>query len=203
MKATLTIILIFLSAFLFGQIAWINEYHYANNWSDVNEFIEIVVRNTGEWEEAKYMVEFYDGRTGKTYMTKTLNDFIIGDTTDDCLIYYYPFEGDSIQNGTGGFALSYDSVLIDGRTAYNQFISYGGIMIGTQGAAKDKVSHDPGFIQNTTTSPYESIQMTGEHFIWWGFQWTADSMTPGLPNPGQIINEAPMKFIIIDPDTIQ
>jgi len=191
MKALITVLFILITSTIFSQIAWINELHYANSWTDVNEFVEIVVRNTGEWEEERYLVEFYDGY-GRIYLSKNLTEFIKGDTVEDCLIYYYPFTGDSIQNGHGGMALSYDSLIINGRTALSQFISYGGIILGIYGAAKDMVSYDVELIENTTSSPYKSIQLSGEHFIWWGYQWISDTMSPGSVNRQQIIRAAPM-----------
>lgn len=201
MKTTLLILLALLSNSMFGQIAWINEFHYANAWVNVNECIEVVVRDVGEYDLALFNIDLYDGRTGKTYLSRSLSEFTEGDTVADCIIYSLSFEGDTIRNGNGGIALSYDSLVVDGMAAYSQFISYGGIILAIDGPAKGLISSDVYTVENTTTSAETSIQLSGQHFIWYGFTWSVGPLSKGTENVNQVIEEAPMKLIFLT-DTI-
>lgn len=194
MKAILTSVLIFISVLAFTQIAWINEFHYANEGFDVNEFVEVVVRDAGEYDLSYYQVDFYNGVTGRVYKTATLDEFTLGDVVADCRFYCLDMAPDTFLNGNGGIALSYDSILIGGRATYSQFISYGGVIYAIEGPAKGLISYDVGLIESIRTNFEYSIQLTGEHFIWYGYEWTAGLASKGTVNLNQVINEAPGKF---------
>lgn len=194
-RVAMILLYVFFSLNVSGQFAWINELHYDNEWKNVNDMVEVVVRNTGEYELENFRVELIDGATGRVYKSIPLDMFTPGDTVADCLIYYYNFMGDSLVNGIGGIALSYDSTVIDGYSVYSQFISYGGIIMPVDGTAKGKISHNIGLIENTTTPHSTSIQLSGEHWIWWGFTWEHGVVSMGSENINQTINQAPMVLI--------
>jgi len=60
-----------------AQNAWINEFHYDNAGTDVNESIEIVIENPGSYSLADFSVVLYNGNNGLNYDTKTLDLFMI------------------------------------------------------------------------------------------------------------------------------
>ena len=73
--------------------AWINELHYDNASTDVNEFVEIVIPvayNTPV-ELAKFEVVLYNGSGGVIYNTKSLTDYNEGATEDGITYYYFNY----------------------------------------------------------------------------------------------------------------
>ncbi len=43
-----------------AQNAWINEFHYDNTGTDVNEFVEIVIENAGTYTLSDFRVDLYN-----------------------------------------------------------------------------------------------------------------------------------------------
>ena len=76
--------------------AWINEFHYDNAGADVNEFVEVVipVANTTAAELAKFDVVLYNGNGGAGYKTKSLTNFIEGDTETGMTYYSFDYTTD-------------------------------------------------------------------------------------------------------------
>ncbi len=67
---TLLVALIALLALnLQGQNAWINEIHYDNASTDVNETVEIVLENPGSYTLSDFQVDLYNGVMGHLIIT--------------------------------------------------------------------------------------------------------------------------------------
>ena len=73
-----TLVTIMLITFLtwgFAQNAWINELHYDNASSDVNEMVEVVIENAGSYTLSDFAVYKYNGSNGTTYGNETIDNF--------------------------------------------------------------------------------------------------------------------------------
>lgn len=106
--AILLLAAMFLSMFSFAQTnAWINEFHYDNDGTDMNEGIEVVIENPGTL--SAYTITLYNGNGGGTYNSAiTLDQFTVGNTHGNFTIYSFMFPTNGLQNGApDGFALSY------------------------------------------------------------------------------------------------
>ncbi len=174
----------------FAQNAWINEIHYDNTSTDVDEFIEVVIQNPGGYNLADFSVVLYNGNGGTSYGTTTLDLFTSGTSTGDYTFYYYNYtlNGGSIQNGnTGGtqpdgMALVYQTSVISG-----QFLSYEGTFTAIDGAAVGMTSTDIGVMEdNPVPAAGNSLQLTGSGTGYSSFTWAPPATsTPGLLNNGQ------------------
>lgn len=161
--------------------AWINEIHYDDAGADMNEFVEIVINNTGGYTLANFQVDLYNGSGGASYGSETLDNFTVGSTVGDYTIYYW--NPSSIQNGApDGIALSYNGTLI-------QFLSYEGTFDGVGGPANGVTSTDIGVSQNGSPEG-ESLYLTGTGSGYGDFTWTgpAATETPGAVNTGQTLS---------------
>ncbi len=165
--------------------AWINEFHYDNISTDVNEFIEVVVPNshTSSPELTKFSVVLYNGNGGAAYDTTTLNTFTKGstDTANGFTYYSFAYPTDGIQNGSpDGIALGYNSNLI-------QFLSYEGTFTGVGGIANGILSTDVGLSESSSTTSTSSLGLTGAGNKYSDFNWTTftSSATRGSTNGGQ------------------
>jgi PKD repeat protein len=174
-----------------SQNAWINEVHYDNTGTDVDEFIEVVIQNPGSYSLADFAVVLYNGNNGASYDTKTLDLFTVGVTTNGYTFYHYNYtaNGGSIQNGApDGMALSYQSALISG-----QWLSYEGTFAATDGPASGLTSVDIGVAETGSTPVGESLQLTGSGAGYNEFAWLPPALaTPGQLNNGQSLGGAPM-----------
>ena len=104
-----------ISIFTFGQNAWINEFHYDNEGTDMNEFIEVVIEDAGSYSLGDFQVTLYNGNNGGSYDSKTLDQFTEGASSDGFTFFYYVFPENGIQNGASdGFCLSYTGTVITG-----------------------------------------------------------------------------------------
>ncbi|MBU2650380.1 MAG: lamin tail domain-containing protein, partial [Bacteroidetes bacterium] len=166
----------------FSQNAWINEIHYDNASTDVDEMIEVVIENAGSYNLADFQVDLYNGSGGVVYDTKTVDMFTVGATSNNFTIYYYIYPVNGIQNGApDGMALSYQGVLISG-----QFLSYEGSFTATAGPANGVTSVDIGVSETSSTPAGESLQLTGTGTQYADFLWTGPvTATAGQLNSGQ------------------
>jgi endonuclease I len=155
---------------------WINELHYDNVGTDVDEFVEVAGR-AGERLDG-WMLVAYDGTTGQAYdkvaLTGTLPNQQAGFGVRSFL---FP----NLQNGSpDGIAL----VTPDGVVM--QFVSYEGAFTAVGGAANGRTSIDIGVSQTGTTPIGWSLQLTGSGSKTSQFTWQPPALaTPGLPNTGQ------------------
>lgn len=178
--------------FLRAQNAWINEVHYDNTGTDVNEFIEVVIQNAGSYSLSDFMVTLYNGGNGTSYGTKTLDLFTAGATSNGFSIFYFVYPSNGIQNGSpDGMALSYQSVLIPG-----QFLSYEGVFTGSGGVANGLISVDIGVTEAGSEPVGQSLQLTGSGTLYNQFTWQAPADdTPGQLNNGQTFGGTPTNAI--------
>lgn len=158
--------------------AWINEFHYDNNGTDVNEFVEVVVENSSQVNLAELRVHLYNGNGGVVYGTPAaVSTFTVGVTSNNFTIYTLLIPG--IQNGApDGLALSYFNTLVPG-----QFLSYEGTFEATDGPAIGVTSVDIGVSENGTGDAVNSLQLGGAGTEYSDFFWQSEATnTLGLVN---------------------
>lgn len=161
--------------------AWINEFHYDNNGTDVNEFVEVVVENSSLVNLAELRVHLYNGNGGVVYGTPaSVSTFTVGVTSNNFTIYTLLIPG--IQNGApDGLALSYFNTLVP-----DQFLSYEGTFEATDGPAIGVTSVDIGVSENGTGAATNSLQLGGVGTEYADFAWQAEATnTLGLVNNNQ------------------
>lgn len=163
-----------------GLNAWINEFHYDNTGGDLDEFIEIAVKDAWSADPELITVSLYNGSTGEIYASAALNTFETGLTVHDFTYYYWLVPG--IQNGAPeGIALDVDGALIPG-----QFISYEGSFYATEGPAAGLLSTDIGLEEPTSTPVGYSLQLAGTGMEYHHFNWEGPlENSPGAPNLNQ------------------
>jgi predicted extracellular nuclease len=159
--------------------AWINEFHYDNDGTDVGEFIEVA--GTAGTDLAGWSLLLYNGANGTVYTTTTLSGVIDDESNGfGALVFTYPSNG--IQNGApDGFAL------VDDTGTVVQFLSYEGSFVAVGGAADGLTSTDVGVSQSATTPVGASLHLVGNGDEYADFTWssTADD-SPGAVNAGQV-----------------
>ncbi|MEL6273816.1 MAG: choice-of-anchor I family protein, partial [Bacteroidota bacterium] len=141
--------------------AFINEFHYDNSGSDVNEFVEVAVANTFEGSVDDLTVTLYNGSGGAAY-----NSFNVGleftEGEDDGTFTYYTIvlPANGIQNGSpDGLALSCAGELIE-------FLSYEGTFTAIDGPAADVESEDIGVEESSDQPETGSLQLIdGEEWV--------------------------------------
>ena len=132
-----------------AQNAWINEIHYDNAGTDVDEIIEVIIENPGTYNLADFQVHLYNGNGGVMYDSRAISTFTVGAGSGNFTFYFlnYTAAGSGIQNGEpDGMALSYQGTLITG-----QFLSYEGTFVATDGPAAGITSADIGVGEDNTT----------------------------------------------------
>jgi len=147
--------------------AKINEFHYDNAGTDMNEFVEIAVP-VGD-DGTQITISLYNGSNGTEYGSYTLSasDLVSSDATFD----YYVWSV-SMQNGNDGIALS----CADGTQI--QFITYEGAFAATDGPFAGVTGIDIGVAESgTTTTDSQSIQCDGS-----GVYSVDCASTPGATN---------------------
>ena len=153
---------------------FLNEIHYDNIGSDVDEFIEVAVPVAiSALNLANYEVTLYNGSNGAPYNTETLNNFVFG-TTDGTYDYYSWNPSGGIQNGSpDGFGLSKQGT-------HCEFLSYEGSFTASAGPATLITSTDLGVNEsNGSTMVGYSLQLIGGS----GGTWQGPtSATKGAPN---------------------
>jgi len=178
--------MVFLVLILFVRMAfsdlpniWINEIHYDDAGTDLDEFVEVVAPEAFS-ELSSITLTFYNGTDGKEYASSTLDAFADGETVSGFKLYY--LEKSGIQNGApDGLSLDYNGSVI-------QFLSYEGDFIATEGPANGLLSVDIGVSESDATLEGQSLQLQGNgarynHFSWFG-PLTA---TKGTPNEEQAL----------------
>ncbi|MCF8357482.1 MAG: lamin tail domain-containing protein [Prolixibacteraceae bacterium] len=191
-----------LAFLLIGQLlwaqppnAWINEIHYDNTGSDVNEMVEIVIENPGSYTLGDFTLSLYNGNGGSFYQSITLNQFTTGDNINAFYIYSRYITG--IQNGSpDGISLDYQGTLI-------QFLSYEGTFVAANGPANGVTSTDIGVNETGSTGTSESLQLGGNGTAYADFTWNVPATaTPGSFNNGQSIGGISLPTILTAPSTL-
>ena len=141
-------------------IPWINEFHYNNSGTDVNEFVEVVIRNGLDISNLKIVL--YDGTTGIAYDTHLISTFTVGDTVGNYTLYGKLIPG--IRNGT----VAPDGIAFCNGSNVGEFLSYGGVAQLTFTALDDCAdgvqSTSIGVSESSSTPVGNSLQLTGQWF---------------------------------------
>ncbi|MRT18075.1 HYR domain-containing protein, partial [Vitellibacter sp. q18] len=175
-KITLMLLMFCTALFAQAQTVFINELHYDNSGSDVNEGFEIA--GPAGTDLSGWKVELYNGSNGADYGTTNLTGIIPDEGAGFGTIY---FAVSGIQNGApDGLAL------IDGSNAVIQFLSYEGSFTATSGAANGMTSTDIGVSEPGSTPVGESLQLIGTGSVYTDFSWSGPAAeSPNLINVGQ------------------
>ncbi|MEW8268499.1 MAG: endonuclease/exonuclease/phosphatase family protein [Candidatus Thiodiazotropha sp.] len=163
---------------------FINEIHYDNTGTDVNEFVEIagpVGTDLNGWQ-----LVFYNGASSSlsVYSTIDLSGVLADDTASGYGFWVYNAPTNGIQNGTpDGIAL------VDSGGGVVQFLSYEGSFTASGGPADGMTSVDIGVAEISSTPVGLSLQLQGSGTLDSDFVWVSDlDDTPDLLNVGQSLN---------------
>lgn len=159
------------------QRAWINEFHYDNSGSDVNEFIEVA--GTAGTDLSGWQLIAYNGSNGQAYKTLTLSGSI-SNLQNNHGVSSFTFQG--LQNGKDAIAL------INKEGEVVQFISYEGSFTATNGAAQGQTSVNINVSENSSTRSGYSLQLSGSGSQYEDFTWQSPANdTPGAVNNNQTL----------------
>lgn len=168
----------FVCAPLNAATIFINEIHYDNAGTDLNEAIEIA--GPAGSDLTGWSLLLYNGANGSVYDTRLLSG-VIPDLADGygVVVENYPVNG--IQNG------SPDAIaLVDASGSVIQFLSYEGVFVANGGAANGLSSVDIGTSETSTTPSDFSLQLSGNGTQSQDFTWSvAAAATFGAFNTGQ------------------
>lgn len=164
-----------------AQSAFINEIHYDNAGSDVQEAIEIA--GIAGTDLTNWSIVLYNGSNGAVYNTITLSG-ILPDQQNGfgSLVEILPANG--LQNGgADGVAL------VNNTNVVIQFISYEGVFTAVDGPASGLTSVDIGVSESSSTPVGASLQLSGigthaTDFIW----QVATANTYGNINTNQVFD---------------
>lgn len=134
------------------------------------QFVEVALKSSVT-DLNNYTVTMYDGKTGSSYATFTLDQFTVGSTSNGLTTYYKNFTSNNLLGPPAGVAISHTGAVIQ-----NQFISYGGSFVAADGDATGLTSTDIGMIPSTA-----SVQLSGN-----GTSFSQFSFSYGTPSPGTI-----------------
>jgi hypothetical protein len=154
--------------------AWLNELftdaplRKGSSGAVVPRFVEVALKSTVT-DLSNYTITLYDGKTGASYATYTLNQFTAGTTTNGLKVYSMNIPG--LLGSPAGVAVSHTGAVIQ-----NQFVSYGGSFVAADGDATGLTSINIGDIPTAS-----SVQMSGS-----GTSFAQMGVTYGVPTPGDI-----------------
>ncbi len=159
-----------------GGSPWINEFHYDNAGSDVNEFVEVA--GSAGTDLSGWTLVAYNGSGGSSYKTVSLSGTIPNQQNGYGTL---DFTFTSLQNGDpDGIAL------VDDQGDLIEFLSYEGTFAATNGAAVGVTSTDVGVNETGSTSSSHSLQRGGTGNDPSDFTWQSpQSATRGAVNAGQ------------------
>lgn len=151
----------------------INEFHYDNEGTDVNEAVEVVAEAGAD--VSGWKIVFYNGNGGSMYDSITLS----GTVSDAGNGYGFITEQQAgIQNGPDGIALVAPS------NSVAEFLCYEGTFTATDGPANGQTCVDIGAAESGSTPTDFSLQKTGcgENAF-----WKTAASTFGAINDGQTL----------------
>jgi predicted extracellular nuclease len=158
--------------------AFINEIHYDNASTDVDEAIEIA--GPAGTDLAGWSIALYNGSGGAVYDTTALSGAIPDqDNGYGTLVFTYPSNG--IQNGSpDGIALVAPGDVVV------QFLSYEGTFTAVGGPADGLASTDIGVQEAGDTPVGQSLQLVGTGASYADFAWSGPvASSYGAVNAGQ------------------
>lgn len=157
---------------------WINEFHYDNSGTDVNEFIEVA--GPAGLNLANWKLIGYNGSDGLQYKTVTLTGSIPNQ-----------------QNGFGTLSFAFSGfqngapdglVLVDPSGVVLQFLSYEGAFVAADGPASGLSSSNIGVSEDGTMPSNYSLRLTGVGHLYSSFTWQSPAAsTSGSVNTGQTL----------------
>ncbi len=166
-----------------AQDGWINEFHYDNASTDVNEFVEVVIPSSFVGALSDYTVVHYNGDGGGIIRSADLSQFTAGTPSNGFTPYSFVFS--SLQNGPDGLALCYQGAPVTSGSTV-QFLSYEGTLAATAGCANGVTSTDVGVAETGSTGADASLQLQGTGTDYDNFVWAGPTTnTAGLVNTGQ------------------
>ncbi|WP_100630098.1 DUF5689 domain-containing protein [Algoriphagus formosus] len=169
---------------------FVNEIHYDNTGSDVNEGIELA--GTAGLDLSGYSLVLYNGNGGAVYSTISLSG-ILPDQDNGFGTIFFATPG--LQNGSpDGFALVGPSP----ENEVLQFLSYEGNFIAVGGPADGLSSEDIGESQPSSAPVGTSLQLQGTGMKYSDFIWSES-----IPNTYNQINTG-QSFggVIVDPEPV-
>jgi len=175
-----------MGSFIDSQV-FVNEFHYDNDGSDVDEFVEVVAPATFS-DLASVALTLYNGGTGGAYGGPVaLSSFTRRELLDGFAFYTLDV---SLQNGApDGLALAMSDEVL-------QFLSYEGAFAATDGVAVGLTSTDIGVWQPPTTPRGSTLQLTGRGDSYADFAWQLlDPGTYGSVNGRQSFVPEPATLI--------
>ena len=154
---------------------WINEIHYDNSSTDVNEGVEIA--GPAGTSLSGYSLVAYNGSGGSSYSTTNLS----GTLTDQSNGFGFAWFNISLQNGgPDGIAL------VDSTGSVVEFLSYEGSFTASGGPANGIASTDIGVSESSSTPSGYSLQLGGSGSSGADFSWQSESVdTPNAVNNSQ------------------
>jgi hypothetical protein len=142
---------------------FINELHYDNDGSDLDEYVEIA--GDASIDLTDWSLWLYNGSNGNAYKSFSLDHWSIVDA--DTEFGFHVIETTGIQNG------SPDGVVLFDGTDVVQFLSYEGSFIASDGIAKGILSTNIGVTEPTNTPLGYSLQLTGQGSSYTDFTWSS------------------------------
>lgn len=169
-------------------IVFINEIHYDNASSDVNEGIEVA--GTAGLDLAGWSLVLYNGNGGAVYNTVNLSG-VLPDQQAGFGTAFFAISG--LQNG------SPDGVaLVSAENELIQFLSYEGTIVGIGGIADGVMSEDIVVAETGSTAVGLSLQLEGTGSSYEDFTWAeAASSTYDQINNNQVF-ESPIPQVFIN-----
>ena len=161
---------------------FINEFHYDNNGSDVDEGVEIAGRSGQSLEG--WSLLFYNGSNGSVYKTEELGGTFGEQQNGFGTLNFFIA---NLQNGPN------DAIaLVDNNQSVVEFLSYEGPLLANEGAAAGMTSIDVGVEEPADLTAGFSIQRIGSGVDSEDFSWTLDVASFGSINSGQQLNAVPL-----------
>lgn len=159
-----------------ARAPWINEIHYDNAGTDVNEGVELA--GPAGLDLAGWSLVLYNGNGGAPYRTVSLGG-VIPDQQGGAGARWFVIAG--LENG-GQDALA----LVSPAGRVVQFLSYEGVVTAASGAARGLTTTDLGVSETETTPLGHALQLRGAGCSAADFTWAAPSAgTPDRANASQ------------------
>ena len=181
-----------------AQSVFINELHYDNSSSDLNEGVEIA--GPAGTDLSSYELIFYNGSNGEPYGVLPLGGTLPSQGGTAFGTAFFPRA--PIQNGAPDGIALVDTV----ASSVIQFLSYEGTFTASGGAAAGETSTDIGVSESGATPASHSLQLTGSGAVYSDFTWQAPQpASSGNINPGQTFLGAgnPAITLTLMPSTLE
>ncbi len=174
-----------------GQVVWINEFHYDNTGSDLNEFVEVAVP-AGWTDLGGTRLTLYNGGDGKPYGTPhLLASFTQGETSGGLTFFSKLIPG--LHNGAP------DGLALDVQGTVQHFVSYEGVFTAQTGPAAGLLSMElpAGVTESDANAAGGSLALYGSGATLADFTWKSYAVaTPGYRNPEQVAVPEPHEYAL-------